>query len=119
MTAHSYYMARYKDAGKQARSLFARDALAHIGISCSYGYLVRKLFTKFQRLPNCLGSTTAEPSVGELRYIARLKHSVLPNGYTAATTAGTSGAIEGSDVYLVSGQSRSKFYSSRQYIDDQ
>lgn len=28
-------------------------------------------------------------------------------------------AIEGSDVFLVNGQTRSKFYSSRQHIDDQ
>ncbi|KAH7107644.1 polysaccharide lyase family 4 protein [Auriculariales sp. MPI-PUGE-AT-0066] len=62
--------------------------------------------------------TSAEPDVGELRYIARLRHSVLASGYTAATTAGTSGAIEGSDVYLVNGQTRSKFYSSRQFVDD-
>ncbi|KAK0438319.1 Rhamnogalacturonase B, N-terminal-domain-containing protein [Desarmillaria tabescens] len=50
--------------------------------------------------------TTAEPSVGELRFIARLN-----------IVGGT--AIEGSDVYLVGSETRSKFYSSRQFIDDQ
>jgi rhamnogalacturonan endolyase len=81
-------------------------------------------------------STTAEPSVGELRFIARLNAATIPTGPTASTIAGTSGAIEGSDVYLVSGQTRSKckllrfchellkltariVYSSRQFIDDQ
>ncbi|KAG8702120.1 hypothetical protein FRC09_004931, partial [Ceratobasidium sp. 395] len=63
--------------------------------------------------------TTAEPSVGELRFIARLNAATVPNGPTASKTAGSSGAIEGSDVYLVGGQTRSKFYSSRQFIDDQ
>lgn len=63
-------------------------------------------------------STTAEPSVGELRFIARLRRSTLPNGYPVSYTVGGT-AIEGSDVFMVSGQTRSKFYSSRQFIDDQ
>ena len=53
-------------------------------------------------------STTAEPSVGELRFIARLSRSTLPNGPTVATIFGNSGAIEGSDVFMVNGQTRSK-----------
>ncbi|KAF9480922.1 polysaccharide lyase family 4 protein [Pholiota conissans] len=61
---------------------------------------------------------TAEPSVGELRFIARLSRSTLPNGYAVSNIQGGT-AIEGSDVFLVSGQTRSKFYSSRQFIDDQ
>ncbi|KAF7315981.1 Polysaccharide lyase family 4 protein [Mycena indigotica] len=61
--------------------------------------------------------TSAEPSVGELRYIFRMANSALPNGPTVSNTIGGS-AIEGSDVYLVNGQTRSKFYSSRQFIDD-
>ncbi|KAG8688067.1 hypothetical protein FRC11_006114 [Ceratobasidium sp. 423] len=63
--------------------------------------------------------TTAEPSVGELRFIARLNAANLPNGPTASSVAGSSATVEGSDVFLVSGQTRSKFYSSRQFIDDQ
>jgi rhamnogalacturonan endolyase len=62
--------------------------------------------------------TTAEPSVGELRFIARLNRATLPSGYGAADIKGGT-AIEGSDVYTVNGQTRSKFYSSRQFIDDQ
>lgn len=64
---------------------------------------------------------TAEPSVGELRFIARLLPSVLPNEQpfgSVSTTSGSSSAIEGSDVYLVNGQTRSKFYSSERFIDD-
>jgi hypothetical protein len=55
-----------------------------------------------------LASITAEPSVGELRFIARLNRATIPNGYTAANIVGSSGAIEGSDVFTVSGQTRSK-----------
>ncbi|KAF8202700.1 rhamnogalacturonase B [Mycena galopus ATCC 62051] len=62
--------------------------------------------------------TTAEPTVGELRFIARLSTATLPDGYLVADVAGGT-TIEGSDVYVVSDQTRSKFYSSRQFIDDQ
>lgn len=62
-------------------------------------------------------STTSEPSVGELRFIARLRKAAVPNGAPAAEISGGT-AIEGSDVFNVNGQTRSKFYSSRQFIDD-
>ncbi|RKU47721.1 hypothetical protein DL546_001338 [Coniochaeta pulveracea] len=64
--------------------------------------------------------TNAEPAIGELRYIARLSNSLLPVEYpfgTASTTAGGT-AIEGSDVFKVSGETRSKFYSSQRFIDN-
>ncbi|KAJ7148954.1 polysaccharide lyase family 4 protein [Mycena crocata] len=61
--------------------------------------------------------TTAEPSIGELRFIARLKTATLGGGPIAANIIGGT-AVEGSDVFLVNGQTRSKFYSSRQFIDD-
>ncbi|PSK53181.1 ubiquinone biosynthesis monooxygenase COQ6 [Elsinoe australis] len=64
---------------------------------------------------------TAEPSVGELRYIARLKSAVLPNNEpfgVVSTTAGSTSTVEGSDVFVVGGQTRSKFYSSERFIDD-
>lgn len=64
--------------------------------------------------------TTAEPSIGELRFIARLNSESLPLEYpfgAASTTAGGS-TVEGSDVFLVDGQTRSKFYSSERFIDD-
>jgi rhamnogalacturonan endolyase len=63
---------------------------------------------------------TQEPSIGEMRFIARLKSSVLPQEQpfgSVSTTSGSSSAIEGSDVFLVNGQTRSKFYSSERFID--
>lgn len=65
--------------------------------------------------------TTAEPDIGELRFIARLNPTTLPSEYpfgVVSTTAGSSSAVEGSDVFIVSGQTRSKFYSSERFIDD-
>ncbi|KAI0377352.1 polysaccharide lyase family 4 protein [Hypomontagnella monticulosa] len=61
-----------------------------------------------------------EPSVGELRFIARLKSSVLPEEYPygkVSTTSGSSSTVEGSDVFVVNGETRSKFYSSTRFID--
>lgn len=60
---------------------------------------------------------TTEPDIGELRYIARLKRSVLNKGDLAADVKGGS-VIEGKDVFLINGQTRSKFYSSKRFIDD-
>ncbi|KAH6912806.1 Rhamnogalacturonase B, N-terminal-domain-containing protein [Coprinopsis sp. MPI-PUGE-AT-0042] len=62
---------------------------------------------------------TAEPSIGELRFIARLNWSNLSNGHYAAAIRGSSATIEGSDVFLVNGQTRSKFFSSVPFIRDQ
>lgn len=52
-------------------------------------------------------STTKEPTIGELRFITRLKKSVLPHGDLAAEVDGGT-VIEGKDVFLVDGQTRSK-----------
>ncbi|KAH8590590.1 Rhamnogalacturonase B, N-terminal-domain-containing protein [Bisporella sp. PMI_857] len=64
---------------------------------------------------------TAEPSVGELRWIGRLNAAALPNDDVsqASDTGGSSSTVEGSDVFVVNGQTRSKFYSSQRFIDDQ
>jgi rhamnogalacturonan endolyase len=65
--------------------------------------------------------TTKEPDIGELRFIARLDASRIPLEYpygVVSTTAGSSSTVEGSDVFVVNGQTRSKFYSSERFIDD-
>ncbi|KAJ3518617.1 hypothetical protein NM688_g9413 [Phlebia brevispora] len=60
---------------------------------------------------------SAEPSVGELRFIARLSKSALPNGPIQSEVNGGT-AIEGTDVFMLDGQTRSKFYSSVRFIQD-
>jgi rhamnogalacturonan endolyase len=65
--------------------------------------------------------TTAEPDIGELRFIARLVGKSLPLEYPfgeVSTTVGSTSTVEGSDVFVVNGQTRSKFYSSERFIDD-
>lgn len=65
-------------------------------------------------------NTASQPAVGETRYIVRVDSSLLPVefpfGEVSTTVDGE--AIEGSDVYLVDGQTRSKFYSSERFIDE-
>ncbi|KAK4145663.1 polysaccharide lyase [Dichotomopilus funicola] len=64
---------------------------------------------------------TAQPSIGELRFIARLLPNQLPSEYPygeVSNTNGASSAVEGSDVFVVNGQTRSKFYSSTRFIDE-
>ncbi|KAK0188158.1 polysaccharide lyase family 4 protein [Armillaria mellea] len=61
---------------------------------------------------------SAEPSVGELRFIARLAKDELPNGTPESEVDGGT-AIEGSDVFELDGETRSKFYSSIRFIEDQ
>lgn len=62
--------------------------------------------------------TVSEPAIGELRYIFRLTglNEAYPNGNVSYTAGGT--AIEASDVFTVDGETRSKFYSSDRFIDD-
>ncbi|KAL4810829.1 Rhamnogalacturonase B, N-terminal-domain-containing protein [Aspergillus unguis] len=63
-------------------------------------------------------NANAQPAVGELRYIARLVD--LPGAYPEGDVSNTADGevIEGSDVFLVDGETRSKFYSSNRFIDD-
>ncbi|KAF4490247.1 rhamnogalacturonate lyase A [Fusarium agapanthi] len=64
--------------------------------------------------------TKSQPAIGELRYITRLDRSQLPNEIPFGDASNTSGgsAVEGSDVFNVNGQTRSKFYSSQRFIDN-
>ncbi|KAI1333530.1 Rhamnogalacturonase B, N-terminal-domain-containing protein [Xylariaceae sp. FL0016] len=62
--------------------------------------------------------TNSEPAIGELRFIFRL--TTLEDAYPFGDVSNTAGGsvVEGSDVFLVDGETRSKFYSSERFIDD-
>lgn len=65
--------------------------------------------------------TSAQPAIGELRFLARLNPQALPLELpfgVVSTTGGSSSTVEGSDVFIVNRQTRSKFYSSERFIDD-
>lgn len=53
---------------------------------------------------------------GELRWISRLNSSVITNVYTPAYVEGGT-AIESTDIDLLDGQTRSKYYSNRQAMN--
>lgn len=59
-------------------------------------------------------------AVGEHRWIGRFIRNVLPNDDVdgASDVKGSTSTVEGSDVFVVNGQTRSKFYSSRRFVDD-
>jgi rhamnogalacturonan endolyase len=63
---------------------------------------------------------TGEVSPGELRWLARMKHSLLPNGVNG-NVGETNGctAFEGKDTFKCSnGQTRCKMYTSDRFIYD-
>ncbi|KAF8660756.1 hypothetical protein AX16_001550 [Volvariella volvacea WC 439] len=91
----------------------------YIKITCTTSSLIQYYVARYKDPAIHMATyITAEPSVGELRFIARLRRAALPNGYPQSNIQGGT-AIEGSDVFLVNGQTRCKFFSSRQFIDDQ
>jgi rhamnogalacturonan endolyase len=62
---------------------------------------------------------TAEPSVGELRYIARLNRANVPFGNPYADLADQVSTVEGTDVFaLANGETRSKYYNNPPAIDN-
>uniref|UniRef100_A0A0W0FC83 rhamnogalacturonan endolyase n=1 Tax=Moniliophthora roreri TaxID=221103 RepID=A0A0W0FC83_MONRR len=91
----------------------------YIKITCTTSTLTQYYVAKYNDPSIHMATyTTAEPEVGELRFIARLNQATVPNGIPESNIRdGT--VIEGSDVFLVDGETRSKFYSSVQFIDDQ
>ncbi|KAI0483775.1 polysaccharide lyase family 4 protein [Xylaria cf. heliscus] len=93
----------------------------YVKVTCATSTLTHYMVVKSGESTIYMGThITAEPSIGELRFIARLQSSKLPSEYpygSASTTAGSSSTVEGSDVFVVNGQTRSKFYSSTRFID--
>jgi rhamnogalacturonan endolyase len=61
---------------------------------------------------------TAEPGVGELRWITRFDAATLPNRPGPSDLAGNIGFIESEDVFgLAGGESRSKYFGNQRAID--
>ncbi|GAB1316194.1 aspartate-semialdehyde dehydrogenase-like protein [Madurella fahalii] len=87
----------------------------------SISYCVNQLLCQSVSSADRPDISKSRPSVGELRFIARLLPDKLPGEYPYGEVSNTNGAsatIEGSDVFIVNGQTRSKFYSSTRFIDE-
>jgi len=82
--------------------------------SCTHYYLARRNQNHI-----VMGThITAEPSVGEFRWITRMKAAVLTNVPPESNLSGTTGAIESSDVFgLANGETRSKYYGNQRAMD--
>ncbi|KAH7101586.1 polysaccharide lyase family 4 protein [Auriculariales sp. MPI-PUGE-AT-0066] len=90
----------------------------YILITCITSTATQYYMARYKDAAVHMATYTNGWTYSELRYIARLKHSVMSTGYTASTIAGSSSIVEDDDVFNVGSQTRSKFYSSRQFIDD-
>ncbi|KAM0327424.1 hypothetical protein ACHAQA_005710 [Verticillium albo-atrum] len=108
-------------SGLGTATVTATQTSGVITITCSTSTLTHYLVVKQgDSLIYMATHITAQPAIGELRFIARLNPTILPLEHpfgTASTTGGSSSTVEGSDVFVVNGQTRSKFYSSDRYID--
>lgn len=61
---------------------------------------------------------TAEPAIGELRWITRLQYNKLPNGPPQSDNNGNTGAIESSDVFgYADGHTTSKYYGRHRAME--
>ncbi|EPQ50671.1 hypothetical protein GLOTRDRAFT_82210 [Gloeophyllum trabeum ATCC 11539] len=91
----------------------------YVKITCETSTLTQYLVAQYKNPAIHMATyTSAEPSVGELRFIARLNRAVIYKGYTESDVQGGT-AIEGKDVFKVGSQTHSKFYSSKRFIEDQ
>lgn len=61
---------------------------------------------------------TAEPDVGELRWVTRLNKSMFTSVPAESNLTGNTGAIESTDVYgMADGSTRSKYYGNQRAMD--
>ncbi|PPV08926.1 rhamnogalacturonase B [Xanthomonas bromi] len=107
-------------SGLGSASVDARVVDETIVVSAKAGDLIQYYIARKGR--NAIYMATYAPTllpVGELRFVARLNVSRLPNAQQEPdSNVGT--PIEGKDVFLLpDGRTSSKFYSARRMMDDQ
>ncbi|RDW87317.1 galactose mutarotase-like protein [Coleophoma crateriformis] len=104
-----------------AATTLTYNGVNYVKITCSTSTLIHYMVVRDGDSSIHMATyTSAEPSIGELRWIARLIPATAANDDVneASNTAGGT-AIEATDVYMVGSQTRSKFYSSQRFIEDQ
>ncbi|PBP24802.1 Rhamnogalacturonase B [Diplocarpon rosae] len=98
------------------------DSTDYVKITCTTDTLTHYLVVRdAESAIHMATHITEEPSIGELRFIARLNETILPNDDVdqASDIGDSTSTLEGEDVFIVDDQTRSKFYSSQRFIDDQ
>ncbi|KAL4918699.1 Rhamnogalacturonase B, N-terminal-domain-containing protein [Aspergillus aurantiobrunneus] len=129
ITSISYYGAelQYQSTGSHIGSGLGSATVSatqdgdYIKVTCETGTLTQYFVVhKGDSIIHMATHITAEPEIGELRFIARLNSELLPNEepFGDVSTTADGSVVEGSDVFLVNGETRSKFYSSERFIDD-
>ncbi|RXD74563.1 rhamnogalacturonase B, partial [Xanthomonas perforans] len=107
-------------SGLGSASVDARIVGGTIVVSAKAGDLVQYYIARKGR--NAIYMATDAPTllpVGELRFVARLNVSKLPNAQQEPDS-NVGRAIESEDVFLLpDGRTSSKFYSARRMMDDQ
>lgn len=94
----------------------------YVKVTCETDILTHSIVVKAGEANMYMATySSAKPSLGDLRYIARLHPSILPSSYPfgdVSKTFANSETIEGSDVSLADSKTRSKFYLSERFVDD-
>ena len=110
-------------SGLGASSVTATTSGSYITVKCvstAIGGTITHYYVVQSGVDNIYMATyvTAEPSVGELRYIFRGQYNVIPNGPAASNNNGNTGAVESSDVFGHSGgTTTSKYYGNERAKD--
>jgi rhamnogalacturonan endolyase len=104
-------------AGTATSTLLASGQTSLVTVDC--GTLVHYFATRaHENVVYMATFVTAEPSVGELRWITRLKGDLLTGVPAQSNNSGSTGNIESTDVFgYADGQSTSKFYGNQQARD--
>jgi rhamnogalacturonan endolyase len=104
-------------AGTATSTLLSSGTISLITVDC--GTLVQYFATR-QRENTIYMATyvTTEPSVGELRWITRLKGNVLTGVPPQSNNTGSTGNVESTDVFgYADGHTTSKYYGNQQAKD--
>jgi rhamnogalacturonan endolyase len=111
-------------SGLGASSVTAATVDGYIVITCVSSSIASSPLTHYYIFASGLDNiymadyVTAEPSVGELRYIFRGQFNELPDGPPDSDNNGNTGAIESTDVFgYANGQTTSKYYGSERAKD--
>jgi rhamnogalacturonan endolyase len=104
-------------AGTATSTLVSGGTVALITVDC--GTLVQYFATRQHENTIYMATyTTAEPSVGELRWITRLKGNLLTGVPPQSNNSGSTGNVESTDVFgYADGHTTSKYYGNQQAKD--
>jgi rhamnogalacturonan endolyase len=104
-------------AGTATLQMLSGGTIALVTVDC--GTLIQYIASRQRENTIYMGTfITAEPSVGELRWINRLKGNVLTGVPPQSNNTGSTGNVESTDVFgYADGHTTSKYYGNQQAKD--